>query len=273
VKSGSESTLVGLVAVRITWITATAVCVVSILIGLLAGTDGGGSSPAFPGFGFSDGGDSSQQSPELALFEPAAAIFGAETQQKAQGTKTAAAQEDRSGRTKSQEAIKKCKKKFPKGPKRKKCIKRAKNRSGRTKKGASREGHSRSGVPPRSGSHPEGADGREPVGTPSSKHPQAPSLTPPKLPKAPSVSPPKLPKAPSVSPPKLPKPPSVSPPKLPQAPSVNPPKLPQAPSVNPPNLPKAASEIPVPSPPPVSLKVSAPVQTPITVPKISVGLP
>jgi hypothetical protein len=229
VKSGSESTLVGLVAVRITWITATAVCVVSILIGLLAGTDGGGSSPGFPGFGFSDGGDSSQQSPELALFEPAAAIFGAETQQKAQGTKTAAAQEDRSGRTKSQEAIKKCKKKFPKGPKRKKCIKRAKNRSGRTKKGASREGHSRSGVPPRSGSHPEGADGREPVGTPSSKHPQAPSLSPP--------------------------------------------KLPQAPSVNPPNLPKAASEIPVPSPPPVSLKVSAPVQTPITVPKISVGLP
>jgi hypothetical protein len=207
VKSGSESTLVGLVAVRITWITATAVCVVSILIGLLSGTDGGDSSPQFPGFAFSDGGDSSLQSPEFALFEPAAAMFGAETQQKAQRTKTAAAQEDRSGRT---------------------------------KKGAPGEGHSRSGVPPRSRSHREGADGREPVVTPSPKPSRSTSVTPPRHP---------------------------------QAPSVKPPKLPQAPSVNPPKLPPAPSEITAPSPPPVSLKVSAPVQTPVTVPEISVGLP
>jgi hypothetical protein len=226
VKSGSEVTLAGLVAVRITWITATVVCVVSILIGLLSGSDGG-DSQQFPGFAFSDGGDSSQQ-PEFALFEPAAAMFSAETQQKAQRTKTAAAQEDRSGRT---------------------------------KEGALGDGHSKSGVPPRSGSHPEGANGRAPVVRPSEKPPRATSLTQPKPPKAPSVSPPKLPA------------PSVKPPKLPQAPSVSPPKLPQAPSVNPPKLPKAQSEIPVPSPPPVSLKVSPPAQTPVTVPKISVGLP
>ena len=202
-KNGSEVTLAGLVAVRITWITATVVCVVSILIGLLSGTNGGDSSEQFPGFAFSDGGDSSQQLPEFALFEPAAALFAAEAQQKAPRTKTAAAQEDRSGRT---------------------------------KEGALGEGHYRSGVPPRSGSHPQGADGRKPVVTSSPKPARAPSLTPPKLPQAPSVSPPKLP----------------------QAPSVSPPKLPQAPS-----------EIPAPSPPPVSLKVSAPV----TVPKVSVGLP
>jgi hypothetical protein len=132
VKSGSELTLAGLAAVRITWITAFVVCVVSILTGLLSGTDDGGdSSQQFPGFAFDDGGDSSQQLPEFALVEPAAAIFGAEAPQKAQRTKPAAAQEDRSGRT---------------------------------KEGALGEGHSRSGVPPRSGSHPEGADGREPVG-------------------------------------------------------------------------------------------------------------
>jgi hypothetical protein len=218
--------LVGLVAVRITWITATVVCVVSILIGLLAGTDGGGSSPGFPGFGFSDGGDSSQQPPEFASFEPAAAIFGAENQQNAQRTKIGAAQE---------------------------------NRSVRTNEGAPGEGHFRSGVPRGSGSHPEGADRRKPVVTSSPKPPQAPSAKPPQ--------------APSVKPPKLPPAPSVKPPKLPPAPSVKPPKLPPAPSVTPPELPKAASEIPVPSPPPVSLKVSAPVQTPVTVPKISVGLP
>jgi hypothetical protein len=203
VKNGSEVTLAGLVAVRITWITATVVCVVSILIGLLSGTNGGDSSEQFPGFAFSDGGDPSQQLPEFALFEPAAAIFGAEAQQKAQATKTVAAQEDRSGRTKGV---------------------------------ALGKGHYRSGVPPRSGSHPQGADGRKPVVTSSPKPPRAPSLNPPKLP---------------------------------QAPSVSPPKLPQAPSLNPPKLPQGASEIPAPSPPPVSLKVSAPV----TVPKVSVGLP
>jgi hypothetical protein len=185
VKNGSEVTLAGLVAVRITWITATVVCVVSILIGLLSGTNGGDSSEQFPGFAFSDGGDPSQQLPEFALFEPAAAIFGAEAQQKAQATKTVAAQEDRSGRTKGV---------------------------------ALGKGHYRSGVPPRSGSHPQGADGRKPVVTSSPKPPRAPSLNPPKLP-------------------------------------------------------QGASEIPAPSPPPVSLKVSAPVQAPVTIPKISVGPP
>jgi hypothetical protein len=246
-KNGSEVTLAGLVAVRITWITATVVCVVSILIGLLSGTNGGDSSEQFPGFAFSDGGDSSQQLPEFALFEPAAALFAAEAQQKAPRTKTAAAREDRSGRT---------------------------------KEGAFGEGHYRSGVPPRSGSHPQGADGRKPVVTSSPKParapspnpprlPQAPSVNPPKVPQAPSVDPPKLPQAPSLSPPKLPQAPSLSPPKLPQAPSLSPPKLPQAPSLSPPKLPQAPSEIPAPSPPPVSLKVSAPV----TVPKVSVGLP
>jgi hypothetical protein len=41
VKGTSEAILVGLVAVRIAWITAIVVCVLVVLIDLLSGTDGG----------------------------------------------------------------------------------------------------------------------------------------------------------------------------------------------------------------------------------------
>jgi hypothetical protein len=90
VKGISEARLAGLVAVRITWITAILVCAVAILIGLISGTGSGNSSPQFPGFAFSkglsDGRDSSHQSSESASFHPAAAMVGA------------AAHRDRNGR-------------------------------------------------------------------------------------------------------------------------------------------------------------------------------
>ncbi len=77
VKGTSEVRLAGLVAVRISWITAIVVCALAILIGLISGTDRGDSSQQLPGFAFSEGGDFSPQLPESALFDPAAAMVGA----------------------------------------------------------------------------------------------------------------------------------------------------------------------------------------------------
>jgi hypothetical protein len=121
------------------------------------------------------------------------------------------------------------------------------DRSGRAKEGASGGSHSRSGLPPGSGSRPEDTGGRTPAVTPRPKPPQASEgdpapVIPPKPPNEPSVAPPKPPKEPSLAPPKPPKAPK--PPKPPKKPSVDPPKPPkppkppQEPSVDPPKPPK-----------------------------------
>ena len=90
-KGTSQARVTGLVAVRIAWIMALAVCGLAILIGLLTGTGSGDPSQRLPGFAFSAGPDSSQQSPQSPGFtslDPAAAMSGA------------AAQKDRSRRAK-----------------------------------------------------------------------------------------------------------------------------------------------------------------------------
>jgi hypothetical protein len=84
----------GLAAVRITWITAFVICVLSILSGLLSGTDGGGSSQQLPGLPFVDGGDAPQLLPEFLTLTPAQAV--------ATNTRTAASRDDPSRRIKEQ---------------------------------------------------------------------------------------------------------------------------------------------------------------------------
>jgi hypothetical protein len=83
VKGTSQARVTGLVAVRIAWIMALAVCGLAILIGLLTGTGSGDPSQQLPGFAFSAGPDSSQQSPQSPGFtslDPAAAMSGAAAQ-------------------------------------------------------------------------------------------------------------------------------------------------------------------------------------------------
>ena len=190
VKGGSEIRFAGLAAVRITWITAIVVCVLAILIGLLSGTDSRNSSGQLPGFAFSDGGDPSQF-PESASLDPAAALAGV-VDGKAQRTKTAGPQGDRSQRA------------DVRAP-------------GDTQSGAR--------VPEGSGSQPGNEGGRGPSPTPGPKPPQPPSSTAPKPTPAQPVSLPKLPQAP-VSPSKpapapSPPPPSVSVSASPPSVSVN----------------------------------------------------
>jgi hypothetical protein len=183
VKSSPDIRLAGLAAVRITWILAIAISVLAILSGLLFGTDSRDSSQQVPGSEFADGGDTSQQLPEFALFDPAAPLLSAGK------TKTAAPHDDRSQRAKEE---------------------------------ASGDGHPNFGVPDRSGSksQPNDPRGSGPVVTPRSDPPQAASVTRPTSSQTPSVSQVGLPQTPSVSQPDLPQAPSVSQPDLPQAPSV-----------------------------------------------------
>jgi hypothetical protein len=178
----------GLAAVRITWITALAVCVLAILSGLHSATDGGNSSRLLPGFDFAEGGDAGQLLPDLPLPDPASAVGGAETQSKAQKAKTAAPQGDASQRAVGQ---------------------------------APGESHSKAHQPNRSGGHPNGtagqpenAAGRGPAGTSRPNAPQAPSVTQPDLPQLPRVT---LPNPPQVL--SNPQSPPQSPP---QEPSGNP---------------------------------------------------
>jgi hypothetical protein len=248
----------GLTAVRITWITAIAVCVLAILSGLRSGADGGGSSLQFPGFAFADSGDDPQLLPELALPHPAATV-GAEAQKIKGKPKTAA----------------------PEGDGRQWAAERAPG-----------ESQSRAHVPNRSGSRPDNAGGtgpvggRGPVGTggPGS---QAPSLEPPKLPKEPALEPPKLPKEPALKPPtEL----SLRPPKLPKEPSIARPSSSPAPSGTAPSSSSQTSSVSLASAPstvqepadsvtselPVEVSVSETVQAPETsvdVPDAGVSLP
>jgi cytoskeletal protein RodZ len=110
------------------------------------------------------------------------------------------------------------------------------NRSQRAKQRAPgdshSDSHSSSGVPHLSGSQPEDAGGRSPVVRSQPNRPQAPS---------------------------------ESQPKPPQGPSETQPNRPQAPAVTQPDPPQAPSEPSVPSQPPVSVTVSAPVKTSVTV--------
>jgi hypothetical protein len=192
-KGASDVRLAGLAAVRITWIIAIVVCVLAVLSGLLSGTDGRNSSRQFPGFAFTDGGDSSSwpQFPGLAFLDPTAALVGGDAQEIAAKTQ----QTDAAG---------------PQG-----------SPGQRVNEQAPGDSHSRAGVPP-PGSQPGGTGGRPPSSAPGPNRPQAPTPGP-NRPQVPTVSLPKLPKAPTVTVdvPKPPQPPtvSVSVPKAPQAPS------------------------------------------------------
>jgi hypothetical protein len=184
VKGTSEARLAGLVAVRIAWITAILVCAVAILIGLVSGTSSGGSSQLLPGFAFSAGPDSSQQSSEAALPEPAAATVGAEPQW------------DRSGRaTKGAPGESHYRSGVP-------------TRSG----GQPEDTGGRTPVVTPRPKPPQG-----PGGDPA-EAPQAPSGAPPKPPQAPPVTP----TEPSPAPPVTPTEPSPAPPEPPPAPPVIP---------------------------------------------------
>jgi hypothetical protein len=179
VKGISEARLAGLVAVRITWITAILVCAVAILIGLISGTGSGNSSPQFPGFAFSkglsDGRDSSHQSSESASFHPAAAMVGA------------AAHRDRNGRA-------------------------VKGAHGKTHYNSGVPTRSGSQPEDSGGRTPVVTHRPKPPQGDPAEAPQAPSGAPTKPPQAPPVASPNPPPAPPVSPSEpSPEPPEPSP--------------------------------------------------------------
>jgi hypothetical protein len=171
--------------VRIAWITAILVCAVAILIGLFSGTDGGDSSQQLPGFAFSEAGDSSQQSSESALPDPAAAGVGA------------AAQEDRSGWAKDG------------APKDSRFASGVPGLPGTQPEDT---GDRTPVATPR----PKGQ--QAPAGDPA-EAPQAPSVDPPKPPPTPPVAPPKPPPPPPVTTPDPPPVPPVTPPEPPVIPA------------------------------------------------------
>jgi hypothetical protein len=186
-----------LAAVRVTWMIAIVVCVLATAGGLLFGGSGRDSSPQFPGFAFSDGADPSQHLPELASFDPTAALVvgGRKAREKHRGRE--------SGRV-WEEGTRLADRRIPGEP----------NRS------VSDRQESGGGRAPSAGSAPSSSSRPSPT--------RAPTVRPPTLPDAPTVSPPKVPDAPPASPPELPDPASVSP----QA-SVSAPDLPKpAVSVN-----------------------------------------
>jgi hypothetical protein len=159
----------GLAAVRITWIIAIVVCVLATTGGLLFGGSGRDSSRQFPGFAFTDGADPPQPLPELASFDPTAAlpVGDGKVQQHRKGAARTVRGED----------------------------------SGPVDRPADADTHSRAHAPGRSVGEQPGLSERGPAGAEA-----PPSSSGPKLPEGPSVSPPKLPEAPSASPPSLPKP-------------------------------------------------------------------
>jgi hypothetical protein len=136
------------VIVRIAWITAILIPMLVILGELFSG------------------GDSSQQTPEVASTPPAAPDDGVEAQKEGQKTKSGAPQDDRSELAKEQ---------APGGS------------------------HSSSGVPPLSAAQPGDAGGRPPVVTPEPKPPRAPRPKPPRAPpEVPVSSQPPVSESPSI---------------------------------------------------------------------------
>ena len=190
VRGASDVRPAGLAAIRITWITAILVCGLAVLSGLLSGSGGGSSSQAFPGFAFSGGGDSSPFA-DIPSLDPAAALFGADAQDKApqaQKAVTAGSHGYRGQWVKEQA------------------------------RGDGHPGDSRPRAdlpqPGRQPGSPGGGSpgGRSPSSTSGPDRPHAPSVSLPKPPQAPTVTVnvPKPPQAPSVN---------ASPPDPPQAPS------------------------------------------------------
>jgi hypothetical protein len=159
----------GLAAVRMTWIIAIAGCLLATAGGLLFGGSGRDSVRQFPGFAFTGGSDPSQQLPELASFDPRAALAvgGGKVQQHRRAAAPAARAEE----------------------------------TGPVDRPADADTHSRAHAPGRTVGEQPGLSERGPAGAEA-----PPSSSGPKLPEGPSVSPPKLPEAPSASPPSLPKP-------------------------------------------------------------------
>ena len=129
----------GFLIFRIAWVTAILVSALVFLVGLFSGSD------------------SSQQTAEVALAPPAAPVVGGEGQKKAQKTKTAGPQDDRSQRAKEQ---------------------------------APGDSHSSSGVPRGSAAQPGDAGGGAPVVTPQPA--PRPKPTPSPRPK-PTPAPPQVP--------------------------------------------------------------------------------
>jgi hypothetical protein len=190
--------LTGLVAVRITWITAILVCGVAILVELFSGTSGGSASRQLPGFAFSAGRDSSQRLPKFSSVDPAAAMAGG------------AAPDGRSGRAKQ---------KPPGSHSGSRIPPRSGNQPVDT--GGRKPVVTPRPKPPRA---PQGDLGKTPP-APSVTPPEAPK--PPKEPSTPVAKPPKPLEEPLVEPPKPPKPPkepSVDPPDPAEEPLPEPPK-------------------------------------------------
>jgi hypothetical protein len=129
----------GLRIFRIAWVTAILVSALVFLVGLFSGSD------------------SSQQTAEVALAPPAAPVVGGEAEKKAQKTRNAGPQDDRSQRAKEQ---------------------------------ASGDSHSSSGVPRGSAAQPGDAGGGAPVVTPQPA--PRPKPTPSPRPK-PTPAPPPVP--------------------------------------------------------------------------------
>ena len=121
----------GLLIFRIAWVTAILVSALVFLVGLFSGSD------------------SSRQTAEVALAPPAAPVVGGEAQKKAQKTKTAGPQDDRSQRAKEQ---------------------------------APGDSHSSSGVPRGSAAQPGDAGGVAPVVTPQPAPRPKPRPPPPQVP-------------------------------------------------------------------------------------------
>jgi DNA-binding SARP family transcriptional activator len=140
----------GLQIFRIAWVAALLVSVLVFLVGLFSG---------------SDGGDSSQQTSKVALAPPPAPVVGGEAQKKAQKTKNAGPQDDRSQRAKEQ---------------------------------APGHSHSSSGVPRGSAAQPGDAGGGAPVVTPQ----PAPRPKPAPAPRPkPTPAPPQVPVSSQPAPP------------------------------------------------------------------------
>jgi hypothetical protein len=196
VKGTSQARVTGLVAVRIAWITAIAVCALAILIGLLTGTGTGDPSRQLPGFAFSAGRDSSHQSPGFTWHDPAAAMAGAAAQKdRSRWAKEGAPGDSHSGS-------------------------RIPPRSGSQPEdtgGRAPVITPRPKPPQAPGGDPAGAPQTPSVGPPTPPKPPKPPQAPPEPTPAPPVTPPEPTPAPPVTPPEPPKPPkSPKPPKPPK---------------------------------------------------------
>jgi hypothetical protein len=161
------SLVVGLGAVRITWIAAIVVCALAIITALVSGTNGRSHSPAFPGFAFSGGADQADAEtfPELGSFRQAASHTAAR------------------GREAAKTAAKGNSPAFRKG----RGLPTDKQASDKSRSGV-RAPRVPSSQPDRTGERDPSTGGRNPSTPKAPSAPQAPSLPKPAAPQLPSAN-------------------------------------------------------------------------------------